>query len=67
MIALLLKGSVICHAIFGGDAYVIRRTQNSTNIIARNIMCRGGEGIAFGSLGQYQQFVSQFTNAIIYG
>ncbi len=32
--------------------------QNSTNIFARNITCRGGTGIAFGSLGQYAELVS---------
>lgn len=31
--------------------------QNSTNVLARNITCRGGIGLAFGSLGQYVQFV----------
>lgn len=38
----------------GDDCLAIKG--NSTNIVAQNIMCRGGEGIAFGSLGQYQQF-----------
>lgn len=33
-------------------------SQNSTNIVAKDITCRGGNGIAFGSLGQYVQFVS---------
>jgi hypothetical protein len=31
--------------------------QNSSNIVARNFVCRGGEGIAFGSLGQYANMV----------
>lgn len=33
------------------------RTQNSTNIYARNITCHGGNGIAIGSLGQYSDLV----------
>lgn len=37
----------------GDDCIAIKG--NSTNIVARNIKCRGGNGIAFGSLGQYQQ------------
>ena len=32
--------------------------QNSTNIVARDIACRGGNGIAVGSLGQYVGMVS---------
>lgn len=27
--------------------------KNSTNLTAKNVTCRGGNGIAFGSLGQY--------------
>ena len=37
--------------------------QNSTNIFARNITCRGGTGIAFGSLGQYAELVSGAARA----
>ena len=33
------------------------RAQNSTNIFAKNVTCRGGTGVAFGSVGQYYQFV----------
>ena len=32
--------------------------QNSTNVVARDIVCRGGNGIAVGSLGQYVDLVS---------
>jgi len=35
----------------GDDCLAIKG--NSTNILASNITCRGGNGIAFGSLGQY--------------
>lgn len=49
-------------------------SQNSTNIFAKNITCRGGTGIAFGSLGQYEELVSRHhthaslqTHAIILG
>ena len=38
--------------------------QNSTNILARNITCRGGTGIAFGSLGQYAELVSGASAAL---
>ncbi|KIJ42999.1 glycoside hydrolase family 28 protein [Sphaerobolus stellatus SS14] len=38
----------------GDDCLAIKG--NSTNIFASNILCRGGEGVAIGSLGQYQQF-----------
>ncbi|TFK31837.1 pectin lyase fold/virulence factor [Crucibulum laeve] len=43
----LLNWDVTC----GDDCLAIKG--NSTNILARNITCRGGNGIAFGSLGQY--------------
>lgn len=33
-------------------------SQNSTNILARNVTCHGGNGIAVGSLGQYVNLVS---------
>ncbi|KAJ7168135.1 pectin lyase fold/virulence factor [Mycena crocata] len=42
----LLNWDITC----GDDCLAIK---NSTNILARNINCRGGNGIAFGSLGQY--------------
>jgi galacturan 1,4-alpha-galacturonidase len=31
---------------------------NSTNILARNIVCRTANGMAIGSVGQYIQYVS---------
>ena len=33
--------------------------QNSTNVFAQNVTCRGGEGVAFGSVGQYAGMVSE--------
>ncbi len=36
-------------------------SQNSTNLFVKDVTCRGGNGIAFGSLGQYVQFVSRFA------
>ena len=38
--------------------------QNSTNIVAKDITCRGGNGIAFGSLGQYVEFVSHIRTCV---
>ncbi|RDX42411.1 pectin lyase-like protein [Lentinus brumalis] len=46
----LLRWDITC----GDDCLAIKG--NSTNIIAKDITCRGGNGIAFGSLGQYVQF-----------
>ncbi|KAJ7628775.1 pectin lyase fold/virulence factor [Roridomyces roridus] len=43
----LLNWDITC----GDDCLAIKG--NSTNILARNVTCRGGNGIAFGSLGQY--------------
>ncbi|KAJ7737359.1 pectin lyase fold/virulence factor [Mycena metata] len=43
----LLNWDITC----GDDCLAIKG--NSTNIVAQNITCRGGNGIAFGSLGQY--------------
>ncbi|KAJ7030864.1 pectin lyase-like protein [Mycena alexandri] len=43
----LLNWDITC----GDDCLAIKG--NSTNIVAENITCRGGNGIAFGSLGQY--------------
>jgi len=43
----MLNWDVTC----GDDCLAIKG--NSSNIIARNITCRGGNGIALGSLGQY--------------
>ena len=39
------------------DSDASARAQNSTNIFAKNVTCRGGTGVAFGSVGQYYQFV----------
>ncbi|TBU44150.1 pectin lyase fold/virulence factor [Dichomitus squalens] len=46
----LLHWDITC----GDDCLAIKG--NSTNIVAKDITCRGGNGIAFGSLGQYVQF-----------
>ncbi|CAL1709758.1 unnamed protein product [Somion occarium] len=43
----LLNWDITC----GDDCLAIKG--NSTNIVAKNITCRGGNGIAVGSLGQY--------------
>ncbi|KAJ6481930.1 pectin lyase fold/virulence factor [Mycena sanguinolenta] len=43
----LLNFDITC----GDDCLAIKG--NSTNILAQNVVCRGGNGIAFGSLGQY--------------
>ncbi|KAI0074347.1 pectin lyase-like protein [Panus rudis PR-1116 ss-1] len=43
----LLNWDITC----GDDCLAIKG--NSTNILARNVTCRGGNGIAVGSLGQY--------------
>ncbi|EMD36110.1 glycoside hydrolase family 28 protein [Gelatoporia subvermispora B] len=45
----MLNWDITC----GDDCLAIKG--NSTNVLARNVTCRGGNGIAFGSLGQYQQ------------
>jgi len=46
----LLNWDVTC----GDDAIAIKG--NSTNISIKNLVVRGGNGVAFGSLGQYYQF-----------
>ncbi|KAJ6469122.1 pectin lyase fold/virulence factor [Mycena vitilis] len=38
---------------------------NSTNVIAKNIVCRGGNGIAFGSLGQYANLTDIVENVFM--
>ncbi|KAI0795696.1 pectin lyase fold/virulence factor [Abortiporus biennis] len=43
----LLNWDITC----GDDCLAIKG--NSTNILAKNVTCRGGNGIAIGSLGQY--------------
>ncbi|KDR70737.1 hypothetical protein GALMADRAFT_144615 [Galerina marginata CBS 339.88] len=52
----LLNWDVTC----GDDCLAIKG--NSTNIVARNITCRGGTGIAIGSLGQYANMSDQVSN-----
>ncbi|OCH90476.1 pectin lyase-like protein [Obba rivulosa] len=47
----------------GDDCLAIKG--NSTNIFAKNITCRGGTGIAFGSLGQYKNLVDNVENVTI--
>ncbi|KDR77161.1 hypothetical protein GALMADRAFT_433038 [Galerina marginata CBS 339.88] len=52
----LLNWDVTC----GDDCLAIKG--NSSNIVARNITCRGGNGIAFGSLGQYVNMSDSVIN-----
>ncbi|KAF9011995.1 pectin lyase-like protein [Cyathus striatus] len=52
----LLNWDVTC----GDDCLAIKG--NSTNILVRNITCRGGNGIAFGSLGQYANLSDNVHN-----
>ncbi|PCH37443.1 glycoside hydrolase family 28 protein [Wolfiporia cocos MD-104 SS10] len=47
----------------GDDCLAIKG--NSTNIYARNITCRGGNGIAFGSLGQYADLFDHVGNVTL--
>ncbi|KAI5122792.1 hypothetical protein M0805_000136 [Coniferiporia weirii] len=47
----------------GDDCLAIKG--NSTNIVAQGITCRGGNGIAFGSLGQYVQFNDIVENVLL--
>ncbi|KAJ6605098.1 pectin lyase fold/virulence factor [Mycena sp. CBHHK59/15] len=47
----LLNWDITC----GDDCLAIKG--NSTNIVAKNITCRGGNGIMFSSLGQYANLV----------
>ncbi|KAJ7594398.1 pectin lyase fold/virulence factor [Mycena floridula] len=47
----------------GDDCLAIKG--NSTNIVARNITCRGGNGIAFGSLGQYANLSDIVDNVVL--
>jgi len=55
----LLNWDVTC----GDDCLAIKG--NSTNLVARNITCRGGNGVAFGSLGQYVQFNDIVQNVVM--
>ncbi|KAJ6597518.1 pectin lyase fold/virulence factor [Mycena vulgaris] len=47
----------------GDDCLAIKG--NSTNVVARNITCRGGNGIAFGSLGQYANLTDIVENVFM--
>ncbi|KXN89717.1 Putative galacturan 1,4-alpha-galacturonidase A [Leucoagaricus sp. SymC.cos] len=47
----------------GDDCLAIKG--NSSNIVARNITCRGGNGIAFGSLGQYANMSDLVENVVL--
>ncbi|KAI0315859.1 pectin lyase-like protein [Amylostereum chailletii] len=47
----------------GDDCLAIKG--NSTNVVANNITCRGGNGVAFGSLGQYVGLDDQVENVTI--
>ncbi|KAL0581692.1 hypothetical protein V5O48_000398 [Marasmius crinis-equi] len=49
----------------GDDCLAIKG--NSTNIIAQNITCRAGNGIAFGSLGQYANLSDIVENVHMQG
>lgn len=55
----LIDWDVTC----GDDCLAIKG--NSTNILAQNILCRGGNGVAFGSLGQYVQFDDIVENVLL--
>lgn len=57
----ILPSSQLIHDV---DSTRLDTKQNSTNILARNITCRGGTGIAFGSLGQYAELVSGASAAL---
>ncbi|KAI0752844.1 pectin lyase-like protein [Daedaleopsis nitida] len=47
----------------GDDCLAIKG--NSTNIFAKNVTCTGGTGIAFGSLGQYEELPDYVDNVIL--
>ncbi|KAH9903340.1 pectin lyase fold/virulence factor [Cubamyces lactineus] len=47
----------------GDDCLAIKG--NSTNIFAKNITCRGGTGIAFGSLGQYEDLPDYVDDVVL--
>ncbi|TDL17667.1 pectin lyase-like protein [Rickenella mellea] len=50
--------------VTGGDDCMAFKG-NSSNIVARNVTCRGGLGIAFGSLGQYAQLNDLVENVLV--
>ncbi|KAJ7177653.1 pectin lyase fold/virulence factor, partial [Mycena filopes] len=47
----------------GDDCLAIKG--NSTNVVAKNITCRGGNGIAFGSLAQYANLTDIVENVFM--
>ncbi|KAL1664778.1 pectin lyase fold/virulence factor [Schizophyllum commune] len=49
----------------GDDCLAIKG--NSTNILAEDVTCRGGNGIAFGSLGQYANLTDLVENVVLDG
>ncbi|KAJ7216368.1 pectin lyase fold/virulence factor [Mycena pura] len=55
----LLNWDITC----GDDCLAIKG--NSTNILARNITCRGGNGVAFGSLAQYVNLTDMVENVFM--
>ncbi|KIP03295.1 glycoside hydrolase family 28 protein [Phlebiopsis gigantea 11061_1 CR5-6] len=55
----LLNWDITC----GDDCLALKG--NSTNIVARDIVCRGGNGIAIGSLGQYVGMPDQLDRVLI--
>jgi hypothetical protein len=55
----MLNWDVTC----GDDCLAIKG--NSTNILARNITCRGGTGVAVGSLGQYVNMRDDVLNVLM--
>ncbi|KAJ7481917.1 pectin lyase fold/virulence factor, partial [Mycena latifolia] len=57
--ASLLNWDITC----GDDCFVIKG--NSANVLTRNITCRGGNGIALGSLGQYANLTDIVKNVLM--
>ncbi|KAJ7871489.1 pectin lyase fold/virulence factor [Mycena olivaceomarginata] len=55
----LLNWDITC----GDDCLAIKG--NSTNVVAKQIICRGGNGIAFGSLGQYVNLSDIVENVLL--
>ncbi|KAM5545507.1 hypothetical protein V8D89_000545 [Ganoderma adspersum] len=55
----LLRWDITC----GDDCLAIKG--NSTNLFVKDVTCRGGNGIAFGSLGQYVQFNDIVDNVVM--
>jgi len=44
---------------------VLNLLQNTSDMLATNITCRGGNGIAFGSLGQYFNLVRLTSSSLL--